>query len=103
MHAGFVLRRRIKSGYCRLERYLRLSTSRYVGCCLEPLSLGLSLALESPPWKCTLRRYLPVCSHNRMYPSGIAGRLRFLHGDRLMVLYGRGVATMEIAPRGAIL
>ena len=31
------------------------------------------------------------------------GALRCQHGDRLIVLYGRGVATVEIAPRGAIL
>ena len=31
------------------------------------------------------------------------GTLRCKHGDRLIVLYGRGVATLEIAPRGAIL
>ena len=30
------------------------------------------------------------------------GILRCKHGDRLIVLYGRGVATVEIAPRGAI-
>ncbi len=30
------------------------------------------------------------------------GVLRCRHGDRLMVLYGRGVATVELAPRGAI-
>ena len=30
------------------------------------------------------------------------GALRCKHGDRLIVLYGRGVATVEIAPRGAI-
>jgi hypothetical protein len=30
------------------------------------------------------------------------GTLRCQHGDRLIVLYGRGVATVEIAPRGAI-
>ena len=29
--------------------------------------------------------------------------LRCRHGDRLIVLYGRGVATVEVAPRGAIL
>ena len=29
--------------------------------------------------------------------------LRCRHGDRLIVLYGRGVATLEIAPRGAVL
>jgi hypothetical protein len=31
------------------------------------------------------------------------GILRCQHGDRLMVLYGRGVVTLEVAPRGAIL
>lgn len=32
-----------------------------------------------------------------------AGSLRTTHGDRLMVIYGRGVATIEVAPRGAVL
>jgi hypothetical protein len=31
------------------------------------------------------------------------GILRCKHGDRLLVLYGRGVATLEVAPRGAVL
>jgi hypothetical protein len=31
------------------------------------------------------------------------GTLRCAHGDRLIVLYGRGIATVEIAPRGAVL
>ena len=31
------------------------------------------------------------------------GVLRCKHGDRLIVLYARGVATVEVAPRGAIL
>jgi len=31
------------------------------------------------------------------------GVLRSRHGDRLVVLYGRGVAAMEVAPRGAVL
>jgi hypothetical protein len=31
------------------------------------------------------------------------GVLRCRHGDRLIVLYGRGVATLEVAPRGAVL
>jgi hypothetical protein len=31
------------------------------------------------------------------------GALRCKHGDRLIVLYGRGVATVEVAPRGAVL
>jgi hypothetical protein len=33
-------------------------------------------------------------------PNGI---LRCRHGGRLIVLYGRGVATVEVAPRGAVL
>jgi hypothetical protein len=32
-----------------------------------------------------------------------SGVLRSSHGDRLMVLFGRGVATVEMAPRGAVL
>ena len=32
-----------------------------------------------------------------------SGALRASHGDRLMVLYGRGVAAVEMAPRGAVL
>jgi len=31
------------------------------------------------------------------------GVIRASHGDRLMVLYGRGVAAVEVAPRGAVL
>jgi hypothetical protein len=31
------------------------------------------------------------------------GALRCRHGDRLIVLYSRGVATAEVAPRGAVL
>ena len=31
------------------------------------------------------------------------GVLRCRHGGRLIVLYGRGIATLEVAPRGAIL
>jgi hypothetical protein len=30
------------------------------------------------------------------------GVLRCQHGGRLVVLYGRGIATLEVAPRGAI-
>ena len=32
-----------------------------------------------------------------------AGVLRCRHGERLMVIYARGVAAIEVAPRGAIL
>jgi hypothetical protein len=32
-----------------------------------------------------------------------SGMLRTRHGDRLVVLYGRGVAAVEVAPRGAVL
>ena len=32
-----------------------------------------------------------------------SGVLRTRHGDRLIVLYGRGVAAVEVAPLGAVL
>jgi hypothetical protein len=32
-----------------------------------------------------------------------SGVLRCQHGDRLIALYGRGVAALEVAPRGAVL
>jgi hypothetical protein len=32
-----------------------------------------------------------------------SGALRTRHGDRLVVLYGRGVAALEVAPRGAVI
>jgi hypothetical protein len=32
-----------------------------------------------------------------------SGTIRARHGDRLFVLYGRGVAALEVAPRGAVL
>jgi hypothetical protein len=32
-----------------------------------------------------------------------SGVLRCRHGDRLIVLYGRGIASLEVAPRGAVL
>jgi hypothetical protein len=32
-----------------------------------------------------------------------AGVLRCQHGDRLVVLYARGVCAVEVAPRGAVL
>jgi hypothetical protein len=32
-----------------------------------------------------------------------SGALRTRHGDRIVVLYGRGVAALEVAPRGAVL
>jgi hypothetical protein len=32
-----------------------------------------------------------------------SGMLRCRHGDRLMVIYARGVAAVEVAPRGAVL
>jgi len=31
------------------------------------------------------------------------GLLRCQHGGRLIVLYSRGIATLEVAPRGAVL
>ena len=32
-----------------------------------------------------------------------SGVLRTRHGDRLVVLFGRGVESFEVAPRGAVL
>ena len=32
-----------------------------------------------------------------------SGLIRARHGDRLIVLFGRGVAAIEVAPRGAVL
>ncbi|HSK25955.1 MAG TPA: hypothetical protein VK894_03495 [Jiangellales bacterium] len=32
-----------------------------------------------------------------------SGVLRASHGNRLFVLYGRGVAAVEVGPRGAVL
>jgi hypothetical protein len=32
-----------------------------------------------------------------------SGLLRCRHGDRLLVLYGRGVLAFEVSPRGAVL
>lgn len=31
-----------------------------------------------------------------------SGSLRTRHGDRLMMIFGRGVAAVEFAPRGAV-
>jgi predicted site-specific integrase-resolvase len=31
------------------------------------------------------------------------GALRCRHGERTLVLFGRGVASVEVAPRGAVL
>ena len=35
--------------------------------------------------------------------SSDTGVIRCRHGNRLLLLYARGVATVEVAPRGAIL
>ena len=35
--------------------------------------------------------------------SSSAGVLRCRHGDRLLVVYARGVCALEVAPRGAVL
>lgn len=32
-----------------------------------------------------------------------SGVLRTKHGDRLVIFYGRGIAAVEVAPRGAVL
>lgn len=35
--------------------------------------------------------------------SANSGVLRCRHGDRLLVVFGRGVAAVEVSPRGAVL
>ena len=44
-----------------------------------------------------------VVDHVVMTLAQDAGVLRCRHGDRLLVLYARGVAAVEVAPRGAVL
>ncbi|MEU4603356.1 hypothetical protein AB0F43_10290 [Kribbella sp. NPDC023972] len=44
-----------------------------------------------------------VVEHAVSALAGDDGMLRCRHGDRLLVLFARGVATVEIAPRGAVL
>lgn len=44
-----------------------------------------------------------VVEHAIAALSDDTGMIRALHGDRLVVVYGRGVAALEVAPRGAIL
>ena len=51
--------------------------------------------------RCEQRRrgYRP----RRLHIGSDSGALRCRHGDRLVVLYARGVAAVEVAPRGAVL
>ena len=44
-----------------------------------------------------------VAEHAFVALARDSGLLRARHGDRLVVLFGRGVAALEVAPRGAIL
>ena len=44
-----------------------------------------------------------VVEHAVAALAGNDGLLRCRHGDRLMVLYARGVSAVEVAPRGAVL
>ncbi|HEY9337796.1 MAG TPA: hypothetical protein VIQ79_25365 [Kribbella sp.] len=44
-----------------------------------------------------------VAEHAVAALAGETGSLRCRHGQRLLVLYARGVAALEIAPRGAVL
>ena len=44
-----------------------------------------------------------VIDHVVSILSDGSGVLRCRHGDRLVVLYARGVAAVEVGPRGAIL
>lgn len=44
-----------------------------------------------------------VIDHVVITLSQDSGVLRCRHGDRLLVLYARGVAAVEVSPRGAVL
>jgi hypothetical protein len=44
-----------------------------------------------------------VIDHVVSAPAEEAGVFRCRHGDRLLVLYARGVADVEVGPRGAVL
>jgi hypothetical protein len=44
-----------------------------------------------------------VADHAITALASDSGSIRVRHGDRLVVLYGRGVAALELAPRGAVL
>ncbi|MEV8514137.1 hypothetical protein [Dactylosporangium sp. NPDC051484] len=44
-----------------------------------------------------------VAEHAITALANDSGMIRTRHADRVVVLYGRGVATMELAPRGAVL
>jgi len=44
-----------------------------------------------------------VAEHAVMALAEPSGMIRATHGDRTVVLYGRGVAAIQIAPRGAVL
>lgn len=44
-----------------------------------------------------------VVEHVLATLSQDTGVLRCRHGDRLLLLFARGVSTVEVAPRGAVL
>jgi hypothetical protein len=44
-----------------------------------------------------------VIDHIMNVLSSDTGVLRCQHGDRLLVLFARGVASVELSPRGAVL
>jgi hypothetical protein len=44
-----------------------------------------------------------VVAHAVAVLAADGGMLRCRHGDRLIVLYARGISAVEIAPRGAVL
>lgn len=44
-----------------------------------------------------------VIDHVVSVLAEVTGVLRCRHGERLLVLYARGVAAVEVGPRGAVL
>lgn len=44
-----------------------------------------------------------VAEHAVVALAEPSGMIRVTHGDRTVVIYGRGVAAIELEPRGAVL
>jgi hypothetical protein len=59
----------------------------------------MDVAYEEP----ATRDIAEVIEHVIVTLADESGVLRVEHGDRLIAVYGRGVAAVEVAPRGAVL
>ena len=65
-----------------------------------PQSLALTATNDSDAVKLTENEVIERLIETLAEDSGV---LRTRHGDRLVVIYGRGVEAVEVAPRGAVL